>query len=427
MRLFKNKFISSTFILILSGMSTKILGLLIKIIYTRMLDDKSIGLYSLVLPTYSLLINIASMAMPITISKLVADKEDLRIMNTASVIIIIINFLIILFMFIFSPFIATNLLHVEESQYLLKSCALCLPFTSIACILKGYFYGKQRMLPHAISNTIEQLIRIFLIIFILPYFINKSYIHASCFLIITSFFTELSSIITFLICMNKNDRIILKNIYFKKEDYQKIMNISLPLVSTRIINNIAYFLEPIIISTILINHGVLKNVIITSYGAYNAYAIATLSIPSFFITALASSLLPELTKYKNNKLLFKKRCYQALIFTFFIGGISSTIITIFRKPLLYLLYKSYTGIEFIKILGPFFILFYFEAILSTILQAKGKNKSIFIITLISSLSKTIITIILCNIYKSIYGLVYSEIINIILVILLNIIAIKKPD
>ena len=425
MHIFKNKFISSTLILILSGMSTKLLGLLIKVIYTRMLSEEAIGLYSLVLPTYSLLINIATFAMPITISKLIADNEDLRIMNTASIIIVIINLLIIFIMYLLSPFIATNLLHVDESKYLLKACALCLPFTSIACILKGYFYGKQKMTPHALSNTIEQIIRIILIIFIMPYFIQKSYIHAACFLIFTSFFTELSSIITFLLCMNRNDRIILKDIHFKKDEYQKIMSISVPLVSTRIINNIAYFLEPIIVSSILINNGISKKISITSYGAYNAYAISTLSIPSFFITALASSLLPELAKNNSNKAIFRKRCIQALLFTLLIGGLSSLTITIFRKPLLYLLYKSYTGIEYIQILGPFFILFYFEAILSTILQAKGKNKAIFMITLISSISKTIITVILCNIFKSINGLIYSEIINIVVVVLLNIIAIKN--
>jgi len=425
MHILKNKFISSTFILILSGMSTKLLGLLIKIIYTRMLDENAIGLYTLILPTYSLLINIATFAMPITISKLIADKEDLRIMNTASIMIIIINLIIILFIYLFSPFIATNLLHVSESKYLLKACALCLPFTSIACILKGYFYGKQKMIPHALSNTIEQIIRIILIVFVMPYFIKKSYIHAACFLVITSFFTELSSIITFLICMNKNDRIILKNVHFKKDEYQKIMGISIPLVSTRIINNIAYFLEPIIVSSVLINNGISKHEFITSYGAYNAYAIATLSIPSFFITALSSSLLPELTKNKYNKTVFRKRCIQALVFTLFIGGVSSLTITIFRKPLLFLLYKSYNGIDYIKILGPFFILFYFESILSTILQAKGKNKSIFIITLISSISKTIITVILCNVFKSIDALIYSEIINIVVVVFFNIIAIKN--
>ncbi len=425
MHLLKNKFVSSTFILILSGMSTKLIGLLIKIIYTRMLSSESIGLYSLVMPTYMLLINIASLAMPITISKLIADNEDIKILNTASIIILVINFILVLLMFISSDFISTYLLHVKEAKYLLNACAITLPFTSLACILKGYFYGKQKMLPHAISNTVEQIIRLLLILFIMPYFIKKSYVHASIFLILTSFFTELSSIITFILCMNKNDLINLKINYFNIDEYHKIMNISLPLVSTRIISNIAYFFEPIIISSVLLKNGLAKSIILTEYGAYNAYAIATLSIPSFFISAIASSLLPELTKYQNNHKLFKKRCLQGIIFALVIGLTSSITITIFRNQILSLLYHSSNGSNYIKILGPFFTLFYLEAILSSILQATNKNKRILLITIISSFSKIIITIILCNLFKNIMGLVYSEIINIIIAVILYIIAIKK--
>ena len=63
-----NKFIVSTLILIIGGMFTKLLGFIIKIIYTRIIGEDAISLYMLVMPTYSLLITIASLALPIAIS-----------------------------------------------------------------------------------------------------------------------------------------------------------------------------------------------------------------------------------------------------------------------------------------------------------------------------------------------------------------------
>ena len=419
MLLFKNKFFKATFILVLSGMSTKLLGLLIKIIYMRILPRESIGLYSLVMPTYSLLLNIATFSITTTISKLIAENEDLRIMNSASVIILVINLGIVAVMFVLNPFIAKYLLHIKETVYLLNACVLTLPFASLACILKGYYYGKQKMGPHAISNTVEQLIRLCLIIFVLPLFIKKSYIHGAVFLICTSLLTEFSSIITFIICMNKDDLIKIKKVYYNKDDYNKIMNLSLPLLSTKIINNIAYFFEPIVLTNVLLKKGYLNSFIVTEYGAYNAYAIATLAIPSFFITAIDSSLLPELIKEKNNQFVFKKRCKQALIITLVIGLTSSLIITIFRDYILMFLYHNTSGSYYIKILGPFFTLFYFEGLLSTILQAKGYLKSILLITIISSISKVLFTIALCFIFNGLNGLIYSEIINIMIVIVLS--------
>ena len=51
MKLFKNKFFTSTFILMLSGLSTKVLGLIIKIIFTRIVGNTTISLYTIVMPT----------------------------------------------------------------------------------------------------------------------------------------------------------------------------------------------------------------------------------------------------------------------------------------------------------------------------------------------------------------------------------------
>ena len=74
MKLFKNKFFTSTFILMLSGLSTKVLGLIIKIIFTRIVGNTTISLYTIVMPTYSLLLTIGTFAMPTTIAKLIAPS-----------------------------------------------------------------------------------------------------------------------------------------------------------------------------------------------------------------------------------------------------------------------------------------------------------------------------------------------------------------
>ena len=84
-----NKFIVSTLILIIGGMFTKLLGFIIKIIYTRIIGEDAISLYMLVMPTYSLLITIASLALPIAISKLVAEgKNSIKLAINTGVIIL---------------------------------------------------------------------------------------------------------------------------------------------------------------------------------------------------------------------------------------------------------------------------------------------------------------------------------------------------
>ena len=57
----KETFIKSTIILMIGGFITKILGMLIKIVMSRLMGSEGIGLYMLVLPTFSLLLVLGSL------------------------------------------------------------------------------------------------------------------------------------------------------------------------------------------------------------------------------------------------------------------------------------------------------------------------------------------------------------------------------
>ena len=70
----KSKFIKSTVILIIGGFITKILGMVIKIVMTRLIGTEGIGIYMILSPTFTLLISLAQLGLPVAISKLVSEK-----------------------------------------------------------------------------------------------------------------------------------------------------------------------------------------------------------------------------------------------------------------------------------------------------------------------------------------------------------------
>ena len=421
MKIRKNKFLTSTFILMLSGLSTKVLGLIIKVIFTRIVGSTTISLYTIVMPTYSLILTIGTFAMPTTIAKLIAQKNNKQVLNKALKIIFLLNISLILIMFLSSRFIANTLLKEPNAYYLLIAMALTLPFSSIACIFKGYFYGIQKNYPHVLSNTIEQIIRLILILTVVPKLIEYSYVHAAVGLILTFLFTEGASIITFSFCMNKNDLKTMFSFKGNNFDSKEILSLSVPSVSSRIIGNICYFFEPIILTNILLFKGYSNSFILSEYGAYNAYAISTLTIPSFFINAISLALIPEISKFneEGNILYVRKRLKEGIFFSFLIGLFSTFIIYIFRYRLLLFLYKTTLGIDYIKYLAPFFILFYFENIFASFMQAIGKAKITLRITVISSIIKLLSLASLSFLKIGIYSLLISEIINILFVVSIN--------
>lgn len=424
----ENAFLKSTIILIFSGFFTKIIGFIIKIVYTRIIGPYGISLYTIATPTYSLLLTIATLAIPISISKLVAENKgrSIRILSSAAFLILFINFILIIIILLSANFIAINLLKEPKAAPILIAMVLTLPFVSISSVLKGYFAGKQNMLPHATSNIIEQIIRLIIILVILPILMEKGVMYAIIGLVLLTIISEISSIIVFFFFLPKHINLHTK-ILPNKTITKDILDISLPSVSSRIVGNIGYFFEPIILTNLLLISGYSNSYILAEYGAYNAYSISLLTMPSFFIAAVATSLLPEVSKYyvNGNLVMVKRRIKQGLIFAFIIGISFSAIINLFRDPLLFTLYKTTIGSKYIKILAPVFVLFYLEGVLTSALQAMGYAKTTMQISLYGVILKLIILSIFSLCHIGIYSLVIAEIINILFVVFLNVKAIKK--
>lgn len=418
-----NIFIKSTLCLLIGGLITRLIGFVIRIYYTRIIGIEGTSLFSVVMPTYSMLITLATFMLPVTISKLVAEnkQKSVSIMQNAALLIFFVNLIVIVSMYFFSGFIASTLLNEPRVKVILICMSLTLPFISISSIIKGYFLGKQRTMPYMVSNVLEQVLRFALIITALPYLMNLSTLHAICGFVMLTIISEIFSIIIFMFFIPKNSTITLSDLKYQKVIRDDILKTSVPSVSSRIIGNIGYFFEPIILTNLLIYSGYTQNYVLTEYAAFNAYAIGVLTAPAFFIQALSQTIIPEISKYVSscNYLMVKKRVRESMLFTFLVGSVFSIVIYNFRDPLLMLLYNSNIGSDYIKMLAPIFALFYLEGIMYSVMQATGYANTGFKITLIGVIIKMIVLSVLSLCHIGLLSLVYAEIINILFVVVVS--------
>lgn len=425
----KNLFIQSTLILLIGSVITRVLGFAIKIVYTRLLSSESLNLYMLLLPTYSLFVTLASLGLPLAVSKIVSEESQrgIKIFTSLFPFIIFLNILFIIVIIVLANFISNTLLHTASTKILIIAMSFVLPFISISSLIRGYFFGKQKMFPHTLSNIIEQIVRLVLIILIIPPLSKISNVIAVMGLILLSIASEITSIIIFIIFLPKNFSITKKDLKPDIATIKDVFKISLPSISSRIIGNIGYFFEPIIITNLLIFSGYSKNFILSEYASYNAYSLSLLLIPSFFISAISTALVPEISKYyyQKNKDMVKRRIKQGCIYSFLIGLVINIIIFIFAKDILHILYGTAKGLNYFKVLSPFFLLFYLEGPLASGLQAMNKASTAFKITTYGIVIKIIVLAICSLIHIGLYGLVISEIVNIIFVVFGNYNNIKK--
>ncbi len=425
----KNKFIVSTIILIIGGFITKVLSMVIKIVMTRLVGTEGIGLYMLVNPTFMLFIAICTLGMPTAISKLVSEdrRNNKKLIFSATFIAIAVNILIMLVVLLSARFIANSLLHEPRSYYSLLAIGLVLPFISISGILRGYFFGKQRMFPHVLSNVLEDVTRLISIVLFTPMFLLKGLEFAVAFLILSNIISELTSIIILLFFLPKKFKLSKKDFTPNMSDVKDILGISLPTTGSRLIGTIGMFFEPIILTYFLIKLGYSNQYILNEYGILNGYVMPLILLPSFFTGAISQALLPIVSKgYASKNFKYtKNKIKQAIFFSLLIGIPATIIFVLIPQIPLKLIFATDQGIKYTKILAPICLLHYIQAPLTSSLQAIGKSKEAMKDTLVGMLLRTGILIICCYLNLGIYSLIIASSINIIYVTVHHIIKVKK--
>lgn len=420
----KNKFIKSTFILLIGGFFTKILGMLIKIVITRLVGSEGMGLYMMIMPTFTLLIAIAQMGMPVAISKLVAeDKRNNKNLVLSSIPISIgINIIIMISLIFVSRFISNNLLHDSRCALALTSIGLVLPFISISSILRGYFFGKQKMIPHVISNITEDIIRLITLAIGIPFFLLKGIEYAVAFIVLSNIISELTSIFVLFFFLPKHFSIKKEDFIPHKTSIKEVFGISLPTTASRLIGSVGYFFEPIILTFFLLKNNYTNNFIVNEYGILNGYVMPLLLLPSFFTQAISQALIPVVSNnFANNNLNYTKNKIKQGIFFSLLIGIPATIIFTFIPHIpLKLIYNTNQGLNYIKFLAPVCLLHYIQSPISSSLQAMGKAKQAMYGTLSGMIIRTVILIIGSNLKIGLWGLILATSTNIIFVTVFDI-------
>lgn len=413
----KNNFIKSTIILILGGFLTKILGMFIKIVLTRTISTKGIGIYSLVLPTFNLFITLCSFGLPVAISKLVSEKKknNKKIVLSIVPLILFFNLILIVVLFLIAPFLSTHLLHNETTYYPLIAIGFTLPFICISSIIKGYFFGREQMFPTTLSNIVEQLIRLLLTFTLISKLMTYSLTYAVTGVVLINILSEGASILVLLLFLPKNKKITPNDFHYDKHLLRELLGISIPTTGSRLIGSLSYFLEPIILTFVLTKAGYSSQFITMEYGIINGYVYPLLLLPSFFTMAISNALLPVVSNtYSHRNYTYTKyKIKQAIALSLLIGIPCTILFMSIPGFFLQLIYNTTEGLEYIKVVAPIFLLYYIQGPLTTSMQAMGKAKEAMMGTLYGSIIRTVLLFGLSFLHIGMWGLIISSAANIL--------------
>lgn len=430
----KNKLIKNTIIIIICSFVVKMLGLINRIIITRLLGSEGIGLYVIVIPSIMLFLSIGGLSLNIAVTKIASENNvtnkysSKKILKQSFKIGLISSLITIFFVLIISKYLANTLLKQPLAFYPLIASCLFIPLVAFNNCLRGYLNGINLITKSAYASLFEQIFRMAFGILFLYLFSPFGVTVAVTSAILAMGIGELASFFYAIIVLKRNFKSF-SSVSDKNENATKeIINIALPTTLSRLTGNLTYFLEPILYTLSLTIVGFTSQEILYHYSSVSAYIIPLITIASFIPSSIATVIIPKISEY--NAVLDTEKTNSLIKKTIILSLIPAIIVTIllifYSEEYMILIYDTNSGAMYVKRLALLFCVFYIQAPLVASLQAIGYSKKLFLISLITSILKLSILFILPFVLRFPFeSLIYTLLFNTILSTFLYYFILKK--
>ena len=402
----KNTFVKGAFITTIGIVITKILGILYVIPFHNIIGEKGGALYGYAYTIYTVFMSLSSAGIPLAISKIVSEYQSLgyynakkRVFTLGKRIACFLGFVCFLILFFFAPILAKMVLGdvvggntIEDVTYVIRVISTAILIVPLLSIYRGYFEGHRFMSPPSISQIIEQVVRVFIIIF--GSFFALKFFHLSLTMSvgIALFGATLGAVISYFYLFykrrknktkfNEKIRSVNEPIISDKVIMKKIFIYAIPFIMIDIFKSIYNYVDMVTVVKGLVNvagYQALEAEMI--YGMLSTWAQKFNMIILAISTGIVVSLIPTLTEsmVKENKDDIHKKIQQALNILLYLTIPLTLGISFLAKPIWILFYgtSSYgpSVLSFYIFVGLFIGLF--TSMVST-LQTLKDYKAVFV-------------------------------------------------
>lgn len=164
----KEKFLRGALILTMAGLLVKVFGSVNRILLSRLLGGEGIGLYQMAYPVYLLLLAVSAAGIPVAISIMVSgylargDYGNVRrILRVSLLLMTVVGVVLASLLAIGADLIVTGGIISDQRVYFaLLALVPAVLLGTVLASLRGYFQGHQLMLPTAVSQIVEQFVRV---------------------------------------------------------------------------------------------------------------------------------------------------------------------------------------------------------------------------------------------------------------------------
>lgn len=393
----KDGFVMQAGILAIAGIICRIIGLLYKSPLTSIIGDEGNGYYGFAYNIYTIILLISSYSIPSAISKVIAQKLDLkeyrnahRIFRCALLYVVVIGGAASLFAFFGAGFLVTS-----NSVPVLRVFAPTIFLSGILGVLRGYFQAHKTMMQTSVSQILEQILNAVVSIGAAYLFMqlvaDKDDTTKAVYGAIGSALGTGVGVLTALLfmfgiyMMNKGmiKRRIERDTYHREETNKEVFKLIILVVTPFILSTCIYNLTTSLNQTLYTNifmgiKGVSEEEASSAYGVFSIKAMTVVNIPVAFASAMSSAVIPSISGCfaRGEKKETKRKIHQAIHTVMLISIPSAVGLFVLAEPVMGVLFPQKESLALASSLLRYMsvtVIFYGLSTLSNaILQGIGK-------------------------------------------------------
>ena len=370
------KFFKNFLILSLSTGIINIIEVITNAYITQKIGTTVLGSYSLIMNVFNFLVTISLFGVPLAITKIVSEKDELNdkpsIVKASKIgykLCALISISVCIFTIIFKEKISKIFLNNLDDTRILILLALSLPLMALSSCICGYFNALRKVEKPVINEFLSHVVRSFIIVTLI-YLKKPTYLSFGISILLSEF-------ISFMYSYTMYKRDIKRYIFSRKSIKDNtlaltkdVLRISAPISFTSFVRSGLSTLKHTLIPLRLQKFGFSYDYALSRYGLIHGIALPFVLMPSIFINCFSSLLLPEYSRFfaTNNTLKIKSITDKIFKFTILASLYISFILYISSDLLCYSIYKNSEVSYYVKILTPLICIIYLDYILDNILR-----------------------------------------------------------
>ena len=415
----ENKFARGALILLVGGLICKLIGAIYRIPLSNILGPEGIGIYQLVFPIFSLFLILASGGSATALSKLVAscrakgENKRARRFLFQSIILLLVVSLVFSGLFLAFGGPLSSFQGNEKAALGYVGAAIAIVFASVLTAFRGYFQGYQNMSPTAVSQIVEQVLKLVLGLTFAHLLIGRGPAYGAMGAMIgvgvSEIFALLYLAITYAFKRKKLDILEPEIETTFSQDLKLLIKQTLPITLNSLIMPLILAIDSFLIVNLLVSSGNSSEISTEMFGVYSGMVNSLVNFPTVFSMALAISLVPAISygREKQEKNLDASSVFKLI---FYIAIPCIFIYFCFSREIIAVLYPSATnqnllslGALLLRISAINILYISLLQITTAILQGNGKSLAALANVSVAGVIKILLTLVFVSGAFGIYG------------------------